>query len=544
MDPSCCNVHIGAEYGGGLDKSSFSASTELNRNARSEAGRLNAPNKLVQINDINVKNDMTGGWLPSESDKSPHWECSFIETGKDKKVPFLAEVKGVVTQGLDGFHGNDDAKRWTKTYNVKYENPAGDMTYIGNQDGSPVLFTANYDKNTAVTNTFPYPVLTKRVQILPISWRGKTAALRAEFIGCKTGCIKSLGVCQDALVNGEPPINTISDGQMTSSSQQPGNHAFRGRISYQHQRDSGILRDKKTWQPYSQSKTWEAGQQSCATQLGGVGVLGTISDEQENDRLINQLRNEDVPADACWWIGLHRTGGVYLWDDGSALTFENWLQEDDQKNPCACISVKDNYKWMSRDCTISHPYICQRSETGHVWKAMTSTTEQWLQVDLGQIMKINGILTQGAPEQDEWVSSYQMQFSDTNRQYEWYTYMDPKGPVNFIGNTDRYTIVEGMLRQPITARYIKINPRTWFTKIAMRIDIIGCNANERVDCYDDGNAFAQHGDSFSIDCPAGCDKVTPWHVWGTHKYKLQSSVCQAAIHDGKVAGQNGGSARV
>ena len=83
------------------------------------------------------------------------------------------------------------------------------MSYIGDQDGTPVVFTGNFDKDTAITNTLPYPVLTKRIRIYPLTWRGQTAALRAEFIGCKTGCIKSLGVCRDQLVNGEPPINTV-----------------------------------------------------------------------------------------------------------------------------------------------------------------------------------------------------------------------------------------------------------------------------------------------------------------------------------------------
>lgn len=65
-----------------------------------------------------------------------------------------------------------------------------------------------------------------------------------------------------------------------------------------------------------------------------------------------------------------------------------------------------------------------------------------------------------------------------------------------------------MLRQSVTARYIKFYPKTWNGKIALRVDVIGCKAGERVDCNDDGNSFAEHGDSFSIDCPGGCDKVT------------------------------------
>ena len=91
------------------------------------------------------------------------------------------------------------------------------MAYIMNSDGEIMLFTGNFDKDTAIVNTFPRPILTKRIQILPITWKGETAALRAEFIGCQSGCISSLGVCQDQFVNGETPINTVKDSQMSAS---------------------------------------------------------------------------------------------------------------------------------------------------------------------------------------------------------------------------------------------------------------------------------------------------------------------------------------
>ena len=85
----------------------------------------------------------------------------------------------------------------------------------------------------AVQNTFPYPILTKRIRIYPTKWERDRAALRVEFIGCKTGCLKSLGVSQDAPTNGQGIINTVTDSQMTASSQLVGHEASKGRISYQ-----------------------------------------------------------------------------------------------------------------------------------------------------------------------------------------------------------------------------------------------------------------------------------------------------------------------
>ena len=52
----------------------------------------------------------------------------------------------------------------------------------------------------------------------------------------------------------------------------------------------------------------------------------------------------------------------------------------------------------------------------------------------------------------------------------------------------------------------------------MRIDFIGCKSGEKLDCNDNGDSYGQYGSSFTVDCPAGCDKVTPVNVWGRVKF--------------------------
>lgn len=45
----------------------------------------------------------------------------------------------------------------------------------------------------------------------------------------------------------------------------------------------------------------------------------------------------------------------------------------------------------------------------------------------------------------------------------------------FPGSSNQNTIEEGFLREPISARFIRINPQQWNTNIAVRFDVIGCN---------------------------------------------------------------------
>ena len=44
----------------------------------------------------------------------------------------------------------------------------------------------------------------------------------------------------------------------------------------------------------------------------------------------------------------------------------------------------------------------------------------------------------------------------------------------FTGNTDRNTKITNIFPEPVTARCIRINPRTWKSYVNMRFDVLGC----------------------------------------------------------------------
>lgn len=44
----------------------------------------------------------------------------------------------------------------------------------------------------------------------------------------------------------------------------------------------------------------------------------------------------------------------------------------------------------------------------------------------------------------------------------------------FNGNTDRYTVVRHILEEPIIARFVRIQPKTWYRHISMRAEFYGC----------------------------------------------------------------------
>ncbi|XP_035682687.1 discoidin, CUB and LCCL domain-containing protein 2-like [Branchiostoma floridae] len=63
-------------------------------------------------------------------------------------------------------------------------------------------------------------------------------------------------------------------------------------------------------------------------------------------------------------------------------------------------------------------------------------------------------------------------------------------------------------------------------------------SGDTVDCSTDSRGFSI--DTFTVNCPAGC---SPYQynrrVWGTGVYTSDSSICRAAIHDGRITDDGG-----
>ncbi|XP_023679729.2 retinoschisin-like isoform X1 [Paramormyrops kingsleyae] len=111
---------------------------------------------------------------------------------------------------------------------------------------------------------------------------------------------------------------------------------------------------------------------------------------------------------------------------------------------------------------------------GCAWLSKFQDSSQWLQIDLKEVNVVSGILTQGRCDADEWVTKYSLQYrSDKN--LNWIYYKDQTGNNRvFYGNSDRSSSVQNLLRPPIVARYVRLLPLGWHTRIALRMELLLC----------------------------------------------------------------------
>nr|XP_046269780.1 probable carboxypeptidase X1 isoform X1 [Scatophagus argus] len=119
------------------------------------------------------------------------------------------------------------------------------------------------------------------------------------------------------------------------------------------------------------------------------------------------------------------------------------------------------------------------------WCAEYKDQHQWLEVDAIHLTRFTGVILQGRNSiwSWDWVQTYKVQLS--NDSVNWKTCMNGTEEAIFEGNRNTETPVLGLLPVPTVARFIRINPQTWYSNgtICLRAEILGCRVNDPTDMY-------------------------------------------------------------
>ncbi|KAJ8255194.1 hypothetical protein GJAV_G00202080 [Gymnothorax javanicus] len=112
--------------------------------------------------------------------------------------------------------------------------------------------------------------------------------------------------------------------------------------------------------------------------------------------------------------------------------------------------------------------------------------EEWLQVDLGAIKAVRGIITQGArsgeggtsAENRAFVRKYRLAHSISGREWSYITDSKTNLPKVFEGNT-HYDTPEIRRFEEILTQFIRVYPERWSPAgIGMRLEVLGCDLPE------------------------------------------------------------------
>eukprot|EP00794_Sanderia_malayensis_P000312 gene312-942_t len=126
----------------------------------------------------------------------------------------------------------------------------------------------------------------------------------------------------------------------------------------------------------------------------------------------------------------------------------------------------------------SRPEMARYSKDA--WCAQTQDANPFIQVLFARKTRITRITTWGRQLKNHWVKSYSIQYSDDY--VNWKTYMENGFEKIFTGNYDQHMEMSHWLLYPISANYLKINPKTWHTQICMRFELNGCQQSDKDNC--------------------------------------------------------------
>lgn len=129
-------------------------------------------------------------------------------------------------------------------------------------------------------------------------------------------------------------------------------------------------------------------------------------------------------------------------------------------------STWDNY----HSAALARLWLKRNDPLKGAWSAGHNNGYQWIQVDLGRMIRVTGVATQGREDYDQWVVSYVITYSLDGKTFAQY-----KNSNVFPGNNDQNTVVKNALRPTIIASYIRIHPYSWHKHISMRLELYGCN---------------------------------------------------------------------
>ncbi|XP_016910778.1 neurexin-4 isoform X1 [Apis cerana] len=115
-----------------------------------------------------------------------------------------------------------------------------------------------------------------------------------------------------------------------------------------------------------------------------------------------------------------------------------------------------------------------RLNGGSAWTASSSDFGQYFIIDLGQIMNITAVATQGRAVQNEYVMEYVISYGTNGLDYV--EFKEEDGNIKmFKGNIDGDTIKLNKFEVPIIAQWIRINPTRWRDRISLRLELYGCD---------------------------------------------------------------------
>ncbi|KAL9978631.1 hypothetical protein ACROYT_G016168 [Oculina patagonica] len=145
---------------------------------------------------------------------------------------------------------------------------------------------------------------------------------------------------------------------------------------------------------------------------------------------------------------------------------------EDKRIPDSALTASDSYDNRHRPSLARLNILYDNTHIG-AWCPKYKSTNQWLQIDLGEITAVTKVATQGRYNTEDRVTTYTLSYSVDGT--HWTGYKQRAVEKVFAGNSDRNTVITHSLKPHIDARFIRFHPKTHNHNIpCLRAELYGC----------------------------------------------------------------------
>ncbi|XP_035383063.1 coagulation factor VIII [Electrophorus electricus] len=118
----------------------------------------------------------------------------------------------------------------------------------------------------------------------------------------------------------------------------------------------------------------------------------------------------------------------------------------------------------------------------NAWRPKSNNPHEWLQVDFEVVKRITGILMQGARSvlTHMMVTEFTISISHDGNIWSAVTEQGTQLEKVFEGNSDYNEEKLNLFEPPLFTRFIRIHPKGWVNDIALRVEFLGCDTQQRL----------------------------------------------------------------
>ncbi|XP_071371278.1 coagulation factor VIII [Centroberyx affinis] len=120
--------------------------------------------------------------------------------------------------------------------------------------------------------------------------------------------------------------------------------------------------------------------------------------------------------------------------------------------------------------------------SANAWRPKNNNPHEWLQVDLERVRRITGVVTQGARSLLTQMMVTEFSVTVSHDGHSWSSVLEEESQREkiFTGNDDPDEEALTLFDPPLFGRYLRLHPRGWINDIALRLEVLGCDTQQRL----------------------------------------------------------------